>query len=428
MDATEASLACDVISFARKHTYYYRHLYQSILDDESFLEDLPITDLEDYWKMARADLANVLTTPLVGGRILCTGGSTSHLESIHLTLDETHNHSKAKALIWGSTLDLSEGDRLASLATTSDLHTGFWDTVNMYTGVMVPVKSIQILISNEQPLENIAAAVERFRPSILIGPPFDIVHLAEYFGTSDTVLLSVRAILYLGHSLPKRLHSSWHGVFPKAKLFPLMYSTKLDIGPVGLPAPITTCENCDVDPTYSVAHEIAILEIVTDDGTIIKQPGVKGNVIITHLLRRLQPIIRYPVGDVAEWVDYESRTFKYKGRVPAKIKLAEATLDISLVKEVVNNALGTNVDGRFQCVLCCEDSRPKLIIRLAYPIPHNPGQLRHNIESAIWKVSPGWKHDRLAGAILSIRLEWVDADELDHDESSGKVKELVDER
>ncbi|KAI1773887.1 hypothetical protein F4818DRAFT_452489 [Hypoxylon cercidicola] len=426
MDDTEASLAREAISFARKHSYYYRHLYRSIPEDDPFLEDLPITDLKDYWKMARADLANVLTTPLVGGRIYCTNGSTDDPETIHLTMDETHNHSRAKALIWGNTLDLSEGDRVASLATSNDLHVGFWDTVNMYTGLMIPVRGTQILISNEQPLGDIAAAVEKFRPSILIGSPVDLVRLAKHLGPSHA-LLSIRAILYLGHSLSKDLHSSWRGTYPKAKLFPLLYST-FDLGLLGVPAPITTCEDREVDPTYSVAHEVAILEIVADDGTAIKQPGVRGNIIVTHLTRRLQPVVRYPVGDVAEWADYETRTFKYRGRASVKIKLATSTLDFTLVKRIVDEALETDVHGRLQCVLCCEDSRPKLVIRLAYPIPHNPGQIRHNIESAIWKASPDWKRDRLAGAILSLRLEWVDIGLLDHDESSGKLKEIVDER
>ncbi|KAI0175500.1 hypothetical protein GGR52DRAFT_314846 [Hypoxylon sp. FL1284] len=423
----EASLARETIRYAREHSYYYRNLYKLIQDDDPSLEDLPITDLDDYSRTAKADLANILTAPLAEGRVYCTGGSTESVNISHLTVAEVHSHSKAKALIWGAILDLVEGDRVASLATPGELDVGFWDTVNMYTGIMVPVQSIQVLVSNEQPLGGVAAAVERFRPSVLIGSIPDLTRLIGHFDASNTTLLSVRAIVYLGYSAPQTLSSSWRAVFPKAKLFPLLYS-KLDLGLLGIPVPITACEAGNVASTYSVAHEVAILEIVADDGTVIKQPGVRGNVVVTHLMRRLQPVVRFPVGDVAEWVDYESRTFKYHGPASTKIQLATSTLDFSLVKGVVDGALGTDVRGRFQCVLCREGSRSKPILRLAYPMPHNSGQLRHNIESAIWRASPDWKRDRLAGTILSLRMEWVDADQLDYDGSSGKLKEVIDER
>ncbi|KAI6093406.1 hypothetical protein F4821DRAFT_276891 [Hypoxylon rubiginosum] len=419
-----SSPAREAIKYARRHSYYYRHHYQFIPDDDAYsLEELPITDLDDYWKLAKADLANVLSAPLVEGRVICDGGPGT----VHFTKSELHDNSRMKAMVWGALLNLMKGERVASLASPIELQAGFWDTINMYTGLMVPLESIQILISNEQPTGGIAAAVERFRPTVLIASPDDLVRLTEYFGASHTAVLSVRAVIYLGHKLPRDLHSSWLGTFPKAKLYPLLYAP-LDIGPLGVPAPITTCEDTDADPTYCALNETALLEIVADDGTVIKQPGVKGNLIVTHLTRRLQPIIRYPVGDVAAWVDYGGWLFTYHGRASPKLKLAGTTLDCALVKAIVDEAMGTDTRGRAQFVLCSENNRPKLVVRLAFPVPQNPGQLRHGIEAALWKASPDWKRDRLANMILSLRLDWVGEDQLDRDEASGKVKEIVDER
>ncbi|KAI1761903.1 hypothetical protein GGR53DRAFT_503724 [Hypoxylon sp. FL1150] len=425
----EASLALDAIRHARQHTYYYRRLYESVPDDENFLEDLPITDPDEYWEMARTDLANVLTTPLAEGRIYCTGGSitTNDLRAAHLTMKETHDLSRVKAMVWGAILDLVQGERIASIASPTDLQVGFWDTINMYTGVMIPLQSVQILISNEQSTKNIAAAVERFCPSILIGSPSDLVRLTDHFTRSRTAIHLVRAVIYLGHTLPSDLHASWRGTFPKATLFPLLYAPT-DLGLLGTPAPITTCDDSDLEPTYRAIYEIALFEIVADDSTVIKQPGVQGNVVVTHLARRLQPVIRYPIGDIAEWIDYAERSFRYRGRASIKIKLASTVLSFAFVKGIVDDALGTDVSGRCQCVLCCEGARPKLVVRLAYPVPHNPGQLRHDIERALWRTSPDWKRDRMAGAILSLRLDWVGADQLDRDEASGMLKEVVDER
>ncbi|KAI9741599.1 MAG: hypothetical protein M1818_004406 [Claussenomyces sp. TS43310] len=39
------------------------------------------------------------------------------------------------------------------------------------------------------------------------------------------------------------------------------------------------------------------------------ESGVTGHFVITNLTRQLQPAIRYPMGDVAEWVDRDERFF-----------------------------------------------------------------------------------------------------------------------
>jgi len=56
---------------------------------------------------------------------------------------------------------------------------------------------------------------------------------------------------------------------------------------------------------YHVSMDVGIIEIVDDDGNACK-PGVPGNVICTGLHNRLQPLIRYRIGDVARWSEDQS--------------------------------------------------------------------------------------------------------------------------
>ena len=46
---------------------------------------------------------------------------------------------------------------------------------------------------------------------------------------------------------------------------------------------------------YAVNTQDVIMELVTDDGEPITEEGVRGNKVITNLVRRLMPIIRYPM-------------------------------------------------------------------------------------------------------------------------------------
>jgi len=51
-----------------------------------------------------------------------------------------------------------------------------------------------------------------------------------------------------------------------------------------------------------VSPDVGVVEILREDGTVT-DPGEVGEVVVTGLLGRLQPMIRYRVGDLAAWSD-----------------------------------------------------------------------------------------------------------------------------
>ncbi|KAI0385709.1 hypothetical protein F5Y04DRAFT_244494 [Hypomontagnella monticulosa] len=428
MDSQGVSLAREVINFARENSPYYSHLYQSIQKDELDLEDVPVINPEDYWKFARADSANVLTGPFLEGKAYCISGSSEDLETVYLAKEEARELSKIRTTSLADVFSLEKGDRIANVMTPRDLSIGFWEMINLFNGMYAPVESSQLLISSEKSTERIIEEVKYFGANVIFGPLFEIIRLAEYLRENRMALAAVRIVLYLGNTIPKELHSIWRATFPNAKLFAPPYN-RPDLGALGIPSPIATPKGViirDVDSEFTVSSS-TIFEIVTDGGTIIKEPGIKGNIVVTNLVRRLQPIIRYPIGDTAEWVDYESRTFKYHGKALLKIRLANTVLDWSLLESVVRSVIGVDISNRFQCVLRQDDSRPKIVIRLALKEVEKPGELRHQIEKALWNASPRYKRDRLAMGILSLRLEWFEDRPLEVDET-GEVRRLVDER
>lgn len=76
------------------------------------------------------------------------------------------------------------------------------------------------------------------------------------------------------------------------------------------------------------------MELITNTGDLITEEGVKGNVVITNLIRRLMPIIRYPMDDAAECVDYRSRRFRLCGRGAVGVRVGPASYDMTSLKEI----------------------------------------------------------------------------------------------
>ncbi|KAI1652626.1 hypothetical protein F4813DRAFT_400901 [Daldinia decipiens] len=418
--------AREAIVFARENSTYYKSLYQLVQQDEPDLEDVPIIYPDDYWNSARTDLSSVMTGPFTTGNIYCISGPDNNLEIVQLSKGEEFKLSRAKSILWQGILDPEKVERVANIMSPHDLHLSFWDTVNTSNGMLVPELGVQLFISNEKTVDRIIEEVERFQPSVVFGSLPDIFRLSEYLSEGHSTLPSVRAILYLGEAVPRDVTWSLHSGFPNARLYAPLYE-KPQLGPLGFPGAISTMIDRDINPIYRVCDYVAVMEIVTDDGAVIKQSGVKGNIIITHLIRRLQPLIRYPIGDVAEWVDYGSRIFKYCGKASTKIRIANTILDWSTLKDITSDVMKTDVSGRFQCVLRLQDGCQKLVLRLAYPRPSEAGEFRHNIEKTLWKTSSTWKGDRQAGAILCLRLEWVDNILLCVGET-GELLDVVDER
>ncbi|KAI2776199.1 hypothetical protein F4815DRAFT_449488 [Daldinia loculata] len=420
------SKAQEAIVFARDNSTYYKRLYQSVQQDEPDLEDVPIIYPDDYWNSARTDPSSVMTGPFTTGNIYCIGGPSNKVETVQLSREEEFKLSRAKSILWQGILDLERGERTANIMSPHDLHLGFWDTVNTSNGMLTPESGVQLFISSDKTVDSIVEEVERFQPSVVFGSLSDIFRLSEHLGERHSTLPSVRAILYLGETVPRNITRSLHAGFPNARLYAPLYD-KPQLGPLGFPGAIPTMIDRDINPIYRVCDYVGVVEIVTDDGAVIKQTGVKGNIVITHLIRRLQPLIRYPIGDIAEWVDYGSRIFKYCGKASTKIKVANTILDWSTLKDITSDAMKTDVSGRFQCILRLQDDRPKLVLRLAYPRPSEAGELRHKIEKTLWNISSTWKSDRQAGAILCLRLEWVD-DILLCVGETGELLDVVDER
>ena len=174
-----------------------------------------------------------------------------------------------------------------------------------------------------------------------------------------------------------------------------------------------------------------IMEILDEDSLEpINDVSKPGKLFLTNLTRKLMPIIRYPVGDKAMWIENESvsknRKFKILGRSEEGARVGPATVYYDDMSVLLNHFhQDIHIKG-FQLKLVHFQGKDQLVIRLA---AQNP-----KLESAeivlkyIYEERAMLKKLVTDKLIHAIKLEFVDVVDLDTNARTGKLKRIIDER
>ncbi|MGW2892543.1 hypothetical protein ACWDDN_46055 [Streptomyces griseoruber] len=176
-------------------------------------------------------------------------------------------------------------------------------------------------------------------------------------------------------------------------------------------------------------HEV--LEILDEDtGEPVREPGRPGLLVATDLVGRLMPVIRYPVGDVAAWVDHDDRTFRLLGRSEKGARVRPVTVYPEDLRAVVEAAVSGDPDRLItgmQAVQRRRDAKDELVLRIAGDITDPErfaaaGRARPDALRPLFGEAVG------AGMINPLSVEYVPLERLRVNPRSGKIVRLVDER
>jgi len=231
----------------------------------------------------------------------------------------------------------------------------------------------------------------------------------------------VELLLFGGDLLFADLRPILARAFPKAAVSSIGYASN-DAGLVGGPVPGDDVRVHESFPHYTV------VELVDDaTGAPITAAGVPGRVVVTNLFRTLMPIIRYPAGDRAEWVEPDCRRFRLVGRSNEGARVGTVAMPTEDIREVLVLAdTGRHITG-MQMVQRRWAGRDGLILRLACVGPP-PTDLAGRLVDAVYAARPLYPAEVADGAIHDIAVEWVSRSELVTHPLTGKLQQVVDER
>ncbi|KAG8531163.1 putative NRPS-like protein biosynthetic cluster [Bacidia gigantensis] len=412
----------DFLQYVRAHSAYYRALWNDVPQGLSSLEGLPLTNLDDYWNAAKEN--RLLTKTPWDGMIVRTGGTTSEPRVVYLARDEIAETLPHTGAVWSTSSGIRPGDRIANLFHIGGMYAGFAKMTLALSHVHTP--HIHLPISGNETPPEMANFMKMFNATVVFSNVFTVCRIVDYLIEKGETIDSVRLILFAGETFYKDLRVSWTKAFPNVQVRPLMYGAA-DGGLIGIPVNEPGVPDLDIKPTYQVSQDTVQLEILTEDGRVITEPSQKGRVVLTDLKRRLHPVVRYPMGDLAQWIDYTKGTFELLGRESVALKIGSLFLPIPKLRSLVISALGEGFQDSFQLLVRRAEGKNEVTFRLAAP-QQNPEAATRALEQSLITEFPKWGEYLKIGYIQPLKTEWVSMKDLVVVERSGKLKEIIEER
>ncbi|MFJ5991129.1 phenylacetate--CoA ligase family protein [Lentzea sp. NPDC092896] len=400
----------DLICYARTHSPFYKEMYDGY-DSSTPLSELPVIDQAAFWAANTIRHNQVLTRAHTDGLIFKTGGTTKAPRVSFYTSEEWDAMCRAYAETLPAA-GLRHGDRIANLFAAGELYSSFIFALNSLQ--RSPIDLVQLPITGSAPVEFTLTTMQDFDATVVAGFPTTLCRLASHVVGSVGSLPLVRLILFSGEALYDDQRALLSSAFPGAEFRSFVYGS-VDGGIIG-----TAVLGSDDPRVFRSFVDSSVLEIVdVETGRLITEPGRPGRLLQTDLTRRLQPMIRYPVGDLAEWVDVEDGIFRLLGRADEGARVGPVTLHLDHLRAAVDRA-GVVHNG-VQVVIRRVDARDQLVLRIA-----GEPQDFEAVRDEVHVISPRFELQAGRGTVAPLAVEWVAA--LEVNPRSGKTVRLVDER
>ncbi|MEU6233498.1 phenylacetate--CoA ligase family protein [Kitasatospora sp. NPDC047058] len=410
----------ELIRFVRRNSPFYAELYSGLPDRTTELTDLPVVPQTEFWQANTPRGNRLLTGPLEEAVVFKSGGTTGSPKFSFYSRAEWREFTTS----FGAGLvdaGLRPGHRVADLFYAGDLYASY--TFILDALHRSPVANVRLPIGGAAPLESTAQTLEQFEAEVVAGTPTTLCGLADHLLASGRELPHVELLLFGGEGLYPDQQPLLARVFPNARVSSIGYAA-VDAGLLGRPVPGPDTR------VHRVFAPETIVEILDDHtGEPVTAEGVPGRVVVTDLRRRLMPVLRYPVGDRAEWTDVAAGQFRILGRAQEGVRVGPVSLYTQDVLDLVRAADPAGRVTGVQLVVRRWDGRDGLVLRLACDgNPTGLPELAAAVEARIHAARPLYPEAVTAGYVHPLSVTWVRQHELTVNARTGKLIRVLDER
>lgn len=416
----------ELVQIARQKSPYYKRLYQGISGFEE-LSELPVVDQAEFWEANTINNNRVVTASIDDGIVFKSGGTTGNPKFSVYSRDEWELFTK----IFGDGLSkscLSEGDRIANLFYVGELYASF--IFIMKSLELSPTRTLQFPISGSTKAELILTTACDFQVNVLAGLPTTLLNIAECYAQNkgSYPALKVNKILFGGESMYPDQRKRLDAIFPGVKIVSIGYAS-VDAGPLGY-----ADESCGPDE-HRVFGKATIFEIVDDETHApINEVNRPGKVLVTNLIRPLMPIIRYPAGDRAIWVepaskDNPDRKFVILGRSEEAARVGPVSVYYEDMRAFLEGLdMDLQITG-FQLIIRHFEMKDALVVRIASPhSAKRTAELDAEITRLFGAERKMFAEAAAENKIHPLFIEWTDPSDVEINSRTGKLRRVIDQR
>lgn len=455
----------ELLKLAKQQSPYYAHLYKDVLD-LSALSNVPIVDQASFWDANSSKNNRLFTENQVAGIAFKSGGTTSNPKfSVY-----SRSEWDAFCRIFGEGMNLAgmeANDRVANLFYVGELYASFIFIMKCIE--LAPTGTLQFPIAGSTKPEIVWKTIEEFQINLVAGLPTTILALAEFYEQNRKLFQCVRVtkILFGGESMYPDQRNRLEQIFPGVKIGSIGYAS-VDAGLIGYSDP-----SCAIDEHRCFAKS-TVLEIV-DEETFepILDKGIPGKILLTNLTRSFMPIIRYPVGDRAQWSEdipnapidntdrarteacrckkqgfssldqsknneaqsnflccIHDRKYQILGRSEEAARVGPVSVYYDDMRSVLDALDLSIVISSFQLIIDHAELKDRLTLRLA--VAEQSEEIRSDaaekIRRAFAQARKMYADALSEGKIHEIKIDWISTDLLETNQRTGKLKRVIDRR
>jgi phenylacetate-CoA ligase len=420
----------EVVDIAVAKSPYYKNLYSgcalgAILRSPD-LSSLPVVDQKKFWAANTMDNNQLLTADTADGVVFRSGGTTGSPKFSIFTRQEWNTFTE----IFGQGMaagGLRRGEKIANYFYGGALYASF---LFIYKSLeYASVSTVQYPIAGGTDPLDALKMIQDFGIGTIAGVPTGIMTLAQTYQAhkKDFPKLKIDRLLFGGESMQMDQRRLLTEIFPGVTIASIGYAS-VDAGLLGYADP-----SCGIDE-HRVFGDSSVIEIVDQDTNLVIQDKAKpGRVLITNLTRTLMPIIRYPAGDIAEWVDDPRQTsnprFKLLGRGEEAARVGPVSLYFDDLDHLISPHKPRLGISGFQMEVFHRDERDGLILRIAVADPGRVGEADTTaILEALFAQRPMLRDWVTTNKVHATTIEWVRHDQLSTNGRTGKMKRIIDLR
>jgi phenylacetate-CoA ligase len=411
------------VKFVREHSAYYRELYKNVSQDCEDISCYPIIHQSSFWKANENFGEGVLTSKHESGIVFKSGGTSGNPKYSDFSAQEWDDFTAVSGRGFRHN-GIKQGDRIANLFYAGELYASFIYVTDLIKSADV---GVSYPIGGHTPKPEIVKIIQKLNINVIAGVPTTIMNIIAYLQEHPDIKLNIDLILFGGEFFYDDQLELISHFFTKAKVHSILYAS-VDGGELGY-FDASSCKNGE----HRVFDESTIMEIVDEETLeVIKEENVAGKLLVTNLNRKLMPLIRYPVGDIAIWCESEgtkNRKFKLLGRSQEGARVGPATLYIQDIVKIFEHFKEEVHILNFQIIITHESQKDRAVIKV---VPEhsveNPKELSKKIINYLYDERNLLKMLLANNIIHPITLEWSHPEDLQSNPRTGKTKRILDRR